>query len=206
MDKNALEKLIQEFGDFTQLKLENIPDIDLYMDQVTTLIEEKLGYLKRKEGESTLTKTMINNYTKSGILMPPKKKKYSKQHIILIVLTYYLKQILSIGDIQKLFSPIVTSIMKGKDCREELNGIYKSFLKVEESEIKNFIKDFEHKIGTENILKIEGNNEKLSMENKTQLKEEQDIIDLILIVIMLIVKANMEKRMAEKIIDNFFTE
>lgn len=206
MYKDKLEKLIQEFGNFTQLKLENIPDIDLYMDQVTTLIEEKLGHLKRTEGESTLTKTMINNYTKSGILMPPKKKKYSKQHIILIVLTYYLKQILSIGDIQKLFSPIVTSIIKGEDCREELNSIYKSFLKIEKSEIESFIKNFEHKIGLENILKIEGNDGKAIFENKFQPEGEKDIVDLIPVVIMLIVKANMEKRMAEKIIDNFFTK
>ncbi|BAH05440.1 DUF1836 domain-containing protein [Clostridium kluyveri] len=206
MYKDELEKLIQEFGNFTQLKLENIPDIDLYMDQVTTLIEEKLGHLKRTEGESTLTKTMINNYTKSGILMPPKKKKYSKQHIILIVLTYYLKQILSIGDIQKLFSPIVTSIIKGEDRREELNSVYKSFLEIEKSEIESFIKNFEHKIGLENILKIEGNDEKTVFEDKFQLEGEKDIVDLILVVIMLIVKANMEKRMAEKIIDKFFTK
>ncbi|APM37764.1 DUF1836 domain-containing protein [Clostridium kluyveri] len=206
MYKDELEKLIQGFGNFTQLKLENIPDIDLYMDQVTTLIEEKLAHLKRTEGESTLTKTMINNYTKSGILMPPKKKKYSKQHIILIVLTYYLKQILSIGDIQKLFSPIVTSIINGEDCREELNSIYKSFLKIEKSEIESFIKNFEHKIKLEDILEIEGNDEKGAFENKFQLEGEKDIVDLILVVIMLIVKANMEKRMAEKIIDNFFTK
>ena len=206
MYKDLLEKLIKEFGDFTQLKLENIPDIDLYMDQVTTLMEEKLAHLKRTEGESTLTKTMINNYTKSGILMPPKKKKYSKQHIILIVLTYYLKQILSIGDIQKLFSPIVTSIIKGEDRREEFNGKYKHFLKIEESEIENFIKNFQHEIEVENILEIEGNDEKLNAESKFQLEGEKDIIHLILVVIMLVVKANIEKRMAEKIIDNFFTK
>lgn len=124
----------------------------------------------------------------------------------MIVLTYYLKQILSIGDIQKLFSPIVTSIIKGEDCREELNGIYKSFLKIEKGEIESFIKNFQHETEIENILETEGNDEKVNSENKFQLEGEKDIIYLILVVIMLVVKANIEKRMAEKIIDNFFTK
>ncbi|MFL0194113.1 DUF1836 domain-containing protein [Clostridium sp. WILCCON 0269] len=206
MDENTLEKLIGEFGDFTQLKLENIPDIDLYMDQVTTLIEEKLGYLKRKEGESTLTKTMINNYTKSGILMPPKKKKYSKQHIILIILTYYLKQILSISDIERLFSPIVKSILAGEDHKEDLNNIYENFLKIEKCEVQNFTKDFQYKIGMFNDLSIEDDSKEPGIEAKPQFKGEEDVAQLIIIVIMLIVKANIEKKMAEKIIDSFFTK
>lgn len=206
MDKKAMEELIQGFHNFTQIKFENIPDIDLYMDQVTTLIEEKLGHLKRKEGESILTKTMINNYTKSGILMPPKKKKYSKQHIILIILTYYLKQILSIGDIQKLFSPIVTCMIQGEEWKEELNNIYKIFLKMEKIEIENFVKDFETKIQNENILEIEDDDEKINIQDEVKLKDKDDIIQLIIVVIMLVLKANMEKRMAEKIIDNFFND
>ena len=196
MDKNTLEEMIEELGNFKQLKLENIPDIDLYMDQVTTFIEDKLGYLKRDKADSTITKTMINNYTKAGILMPPKRKKYPRQHMILIILTYYLKQILSIGDIQRLFSPIVNSIMSGEGNEENLNSIYRSFLKIEDSQVKTFIEDFQNKIEKQGVLNENGDN---PHENSWEKLEE-----LIVIVIMLVVKANIEKRMAEKIIDNFF--
>ncbi|MFC0906309.1 DUF1836 domain-containing protein [Clostridium sp. MT-14] len=194
--RETLEKLIEELGNFKQLKLENIPDIDLYMDQVTTFIEDKLGYLKRDKKDRTITKTMINNYTKAGILMPPEKKKYSRQHMILIILIYYLKQILSIGDIQSLFSPIVDSIMSGQYDEENLNNIYKTFLKIEDSQVKTFVEDFESKIEKQNILDGGCDN---SGENSGEKLDE-----LIVIVIMLVVKANIEKRMAEKIIDNFF--
>ena len=195
MVKNTLEELIEELENFTQLKFESIPDIDLYMDQVTTFIEDKLGYLKRNKKDRTITKTMINNYTKAGILMPPKKKKYSKQHMILIILIYYLKQILSISDIQSLFSPIVNSIMSGKSSGENLNDIYKTFLKIEDGEVKAFADSFKNNIEKKGILN----------ENCDKSPEE-NLNDLIMIVIILIIKANIEKRMAEKIIDNFFKE
>ncbi|MHC6178580.1 DUF1836 domain-containing protein [Clostridium sp. JNZ X4-2] len=196
MDKNTLEKLIEELQNFTQLKLENIPDIDLYMDQVTTFIEDKLGYLKRNKEDNTITKTMINNYTKAGILMPPKKKKYSRQHMILIILTYYLKQILSISDIQNLFSPIVNSIMSGEDHEESLNNVYRRFLKIENDQVESFVEDFENKIKEDNI-----SDENSGIHNGDP---QENLDELVVIVIMLVVKANIEKRMAEKIIDNFF--
>lgn len=198
MDKNTLEKLIKELQNFTQLKLENIPDIDLYMDQVTTFIEDKLGYLKRNKEDNTITKTMINNYTKAGILMPPKKKKYSKQHMILIILTYYLKQILSISDIQNLFSPIVNSIMSGEDHEESLNNVYRKFLKIENDQVESFVEDFENKIKEDNIL-----DENSGIHTGDS---QENLDELVVIVIMLVVKANIEKRMAEKIIDNFFKD
>ncbi|AGY75820.1 DUF1836 domain-containing protein [Clostridium autoethanogenum] len=192
MDKTTLDELTNQLGNFTQLKLESIPDIDLYMDQVTTFIEEKLGYLKRNKEDTAITKTMINNYTKAGILMPPKKKKYSKQHMILIILTYYLKQILSIGDIQSLFSSLAESIKEGEDHTKDLDKIYQDFLKIEKIQVEDFVKDFKSKI-TENDT-FNCNGEEL----------EQDENKLITVVVMLIVRANIEKKMAESIIDNFF--
>ncbi|MCI1946054.1 DUF1836 domain-containing protein [Clostridium luticellarii] len=196
MGKDKLEKLIEELQNFEQLKFESIPDIDLYMDQVTTFIEDKLGYLKRNKEDSTITKTMINNYTKAGILMPPKKKKYSRQHMVLIILTYYLKQILSISDIQSLFSPMVNSIMSGESREESLSNVYKKFLKIEDNEVKAFVEDFQNKLKEQNISN-------LNLENGSENLEE-NLDELLVMVIMLVVKANIEKRMAEKIIDNFF--
>lgn len=193
MDESELKKIIEELSSFEQLKFAGIPDIDLYMDQVTTFIDEKLSYLKRNKEDSILTKTMINNYTKAGILMPPKKKKYSRQHMVLIILTYYLKQVLSIGDIQDLFSPFVKAINSGESHEKELENIYNKFLEIEKNEVENFNKDFQQ------ILNIEVEDKKNMIGDS-----DEDFNELITIVIMLIVKANIQKRMAEKIIDEFF--
>lgn len=79
-----------------------VPELDLYMDQVITLFENKLSAGKRNEDDKILTKTMINNYAKDKLLQPIKNKKYTKENILLLILIYNLKQSLSISDI-KLF-------------------------------------------------------------------------------------------------------
>ena len=85
---------------------EQIPDIDLYMDQVTTFMDTHLSASKRFGEDKILTKTMINNYAKNNLLPPPEKKKYSKNHILLLIFIYYFKNVLSFNDIEQLFSPI----------------------------------------------------------------------------------------------------
>lgn len=206
MNENELKRIIEEISSFEQLNLSTIPDIDLYMDQVTTFIDEKLSYLKRNERDSILTKTMINNYTKAGIVLPPKRKKYSKQHMILIILTYYLKQILSISDIQSLLSPIVKSINSGENYEKDLEDIYNKFLEIEKEETLSFKDSFEGKISTELEERCEEISDNESDENSLEeasitQSEDKDISKLIMTVITLVVRASIQKRMAEKIID-----
>ena len=65
---------------------DDIPAIDLYMDQVTTFMDTHLASCKRDEEDKILTKTMINNYAKNDLLPPPNRKKYTKDHILLLYL------------------------------------------------------------------------------------------------------------------------
>ena len=102
-----IEKIIES----TVNKLElidsaDIPSIDLYMDQVTTFMEKHLRESKRNEDDKILTKTMINNYAKNKLLPPPEKKRYSKEHVIMLVFIYYFKNVMSINDIKKMLTPI----------------------------------------------------------------------------------------------------
>ena len=81
IDKDDLLNSIMESLDRVHhIKLEDIPNIDLYMDQVTTFMERKLRSTVRNPGEDKiLTKTMINNYAKNNLLPPPVRKKYSRE-------------------------------------------------------------------------------------------------------------------------------
>ena len=88
------------------IKPEDIPNIDLYMDQVTTFMEEQLAHSKRYQEDKILTKTMINNYAKNNLLPSPVKKRYSKEHLLVLIFIYYFKNILSINDIQTLLNPM----------------------------------------------------------------------------------------------------
>ncbi|MBQ8148462.1 MAG: DUF1836 domain-containing protein [Lachnospiraceae bacterium] len=107
----------------------DIPAIELYMDQVTTFMDKHLSNNKRVSDDKILTKTMINNYTKNHLLPPPEKKKYSKDHIILLIYTYYLKNFLSIGDIQKLLHPMIETYFNAPEKDSvNLTSIYNTIV------------------------------------------------------------------------------
>ena len=135
--ENLLESILQSLDRFEHIKAKDIPNMDLYMDQVTTLMENNLSPAARHgNDDKILTKTMINNYAKNDLLPAPYKKKYSKEHILVLILIYYFKGILSIGDIQKLFAPLNEHFfaneggLKIEDIYDEVFSMEKSQMEV----------------------------------------------------------------------------
>lgn len=106
---DEMQRELEEiFDTFPHIHTADIPGIDLYMDQVTTFLQENLRGLSRDpDGDKFLTKTMINNYVKNKVLFPPVKKKYNRDHIMLLIVIYYMKSFLSIGDIRSILGPIM---------------------------------------------------------------------------------------------------
>lgn len=138
--RKALNAILKEFSELDYVHPEDIPNIDLYVDQVTTFIESQLGSLKRTEDEKILTKTMINNYTKNHVLPSPDKKKYSRDHILTLILIYYLKSFLSIKDIQSLLGP-VTDKYFGAESDLSFYDLYEELVAMGNRQSKALIKD-----------------------------------------------------------------
>ncbi len=114
--ENILKDILARIAQIDYVKPGDIPDIDLYMDQVTTFMDGQLASSKRHEEDKILTKTMINNYAKNNLLPPPVKKKYSKEHVLVMIFIYYFKNILSIKDIETLLAPLTEKYFdNGKD-------------------------------------------------------------------------------------------
>lgn len=105
-NEELFQMLIERVSQQQYIHAEDIPGIDLYMDQVTTFMEKHLAHAKRREDDKILTKTMINNYAKNDLLPPPVKKKYSREHMLMLIFIYYYKNLLSISDIQTLMEPL----------------------------------------------------------------------------------------------------
>ena len=103
---DLLNSILSSISRIDYIKPEDIPNIDLYMDQVTTFMEESLRSTKRYTDDKILTKTMINNYAKNNLLPPPVKKKYSREHVLVMIFIYYFKNILSIKDIETILAPL----------------------------------------------------------------------------------------------------
>lgn len=109
MNKELLENIIEKESQKSSLVSKDIPDLDLYMDQIMTLFETHLANNKKNEEDKLLTKTMINNYSKAKVITPVKGKKYTKEQIIQMLIIYQLKNNLSIQEIKELLSPIYES-------------------------------------------------------------------------------------------------
>jgi hypothetical protein len=135
--KDTLKKEIRELIKLGYIAPEDIPSIELYMDQVTTFMDEHLSQNKRYDDDKTLTKTMINNYTKNDLLPPPDKKRYSKEHIILLIYIYYLKNVISISDIQTMLSPLIQDYYGNPNAEHSLEEIYSSLYKLEQYQYFN---------------------------------------------------------------------
>ena len=131
-----------------QVNVKDIPNIDLYMDQLLSFMDEGLHKSVRHPGEDKiLTKTMINNYAKNDVLPPPVKKKYSKDHIILLIFIFYYKNILSIHDIQTLLAPLNKRFGKA-DEDITLKDIYQTIYNKQDDIIKALKEDIETKYKT----------------------------------------------------------
>ena len=138
--RTSLNHILREFSELDYVHPEDIPNIDLYVDQVTTFIESQLESVKRNDDEKILTKTMINNYTKSHVLPSPEKKKYSKDHVLTLILIYYLKSFLSIKDIQTLLQP-VTDKYFGTESTLSFYDLYEELVALGTGQAKALIKD-----------------------------------------------------------------
>jgi len=141
-----IKELINNLRDIKYIMSEDIPNIDLYMDQVTTFMDKHLRSSKRYDDDKLLTKTMINNYTKNELLPPPNKKKYTKEHMFLLIFIYYFKNVLSMNDIQTIFNPLTGRYYNNKESKIKLEQIYDEIFRLEKEQTDALTKDIVRKM------------------------------------------------------------
>ena len=190
-NQEFVNSLLQRLAKLNYIKPGDVPNIDLYMDQVTTFMDEHLSDVKRYEDDKILTKTMINNYTKNDLLPPPVKKKYSKEHIYVLTFIYYLKNILSISDIQKLLNPLTDKFFN-KEELPDLEYIYSEIYNMEKAQIASLSKDVVERtqVAKEAFLDVEN-------------EEDKDFIQLFSLVGLLSFDVYMKKNIIESLIDDY---
>lgn len=173
------------------IKAEDIPNIDLYMDQVTTFMESRLRSTTRNPGEDkVITKTMINNYAKDNLLPPPVKKKYSKEHMYVIILIYYFKNVLSISDINAVLKPIKEQFFDS-DGGYKVEDIYESIRKVSETLTDDIKEDLlaTYRTASEIFPETEG--------------DESEILTMFSFITLLVLDIYVKKLLIEKLIDGY---
>lgn len=215
LSEELLHFLEKQLDDLTWVDPDEIPNIDLYMDQVTTFMEDHLEALRRTDNEKILTKTMINNYAKNRLLPPPKRKKYSKDHLILLLFIYYYKGVLSLQDIQTLLGPLTEryfpsdnpksdpkssarSDPKNSDPaasaaqpKREISEIYRTILSLEQDEVQSL---------KEKSAEIE---EKASAAFPDAESEEKDFLLLFTTINLFAFDTFLMKQMMERLLDHY---
>lgn len=191
--KDILNSILASISRIDYIKPDEIPGIDLYMDQVTTFMENHLSSSKRHPEDKVLTKTMINNYAKNHLLPPPVKKKYSREHILMLTFIYYFKNIMSINDIQVLLGPIAEEFFPGNGSLK-LQEVYQEIMDLELEQIEPLIKDVTKKF----------NKARSSFSNADE--KEQDFLQKFAFICMLSFDVYVKKQVIENLIDQMATQ
>ena len=136
---------------------------------------------------------MINNYAKNELLPSPEKKRYSKQHIIMLIFIYYLKNILSINDIKTILAPISENFFKDSK-NVSLEDIYNTVCNIELRHLPTIQRDIKQKIDESKTL-------------FTELDEkEREFLQLFSLIVSLSFDVYIKKQMIESIVDSLNAE
>lgn len=183
-----LNNILRDLQDSKHIPLEDLPNIDLYMDQLTTFMDNRLASTKRYSEDKVLTKTMINNYAKNKILPSPNKKQYTTEHLITLLFIYYFKSFLSITDIQKLLEPIEEKYFD--QDKINLRHIYSEVFSMEDEALKKLRADVEEKYAT-------------SRETFAEVPEkDRDLLQKFAFICELCFDVYLKKTIVEKLIDD----
>ena len=191
-DSEGLRELLDRLKEISYVQPDELPNIDLYMDQVTTFMDRHLASSKRYDEDKLLTKTMINNYTKNELLPSPNKKKYSKDHMYLLILIYYLKSVLSITDIQSVLKPLNERFFDGAG-EVPFEKIYEEIFAIQKAQSDVVAKDLARKWKA-----VQGTY------GEVKDKDQQEFLRKLSLICMLSFDVYMKKQIIEQIIDKEF--
>lgn len=186
---DLLNSILESISKIDYVKSIDIPNIDLYMDQVTTFMDKQMASSKRYEEDKVLTKTMINNYAKNNLLPSPEKKKYTKEHLLVLTFIYYFKSFLSIKDIEMLLRPITDRYFH-TDSKLSLTHIY--------DEVCSFEKDRIDTLKEELKAMYSSSAETFSEENE----QDREFLQLFSFICTLSFDVYVKKQIIEKLIDS----
>lgn len=126
----TFEEWLHTVDQYELLSWDRLPELDLYMDQVITLMNKILCTFTTVT-EKTLTPSMINNYVKDGVLPRPEHKKYSRDHLVRLMMICMLKSILTL--------PEVDTILQGLLDGETTQEMYPYFAKVQQETLRGTV-------------------------------------------------------------------
>lgn len=187
-----IKSILDDYVNKGRIQAKDFPDMELYMDQAAMYMNKKLEIYQKPDEEPVMTKAMISNYVKHDMLPKPNKKKYSRDHLAMLTLIYYLKGVLQVQDIEDLMKPLIDNynaefaehynLLKLYNGIETLYSAHRADI-VEEvnqdiDDIKKFLSKYEN--------------------------EDDDATELFMLISLLAMKADAQRYMVQKLMDEYF--
>lgn len=138
-------KISQSIQNFKLPRYDDLPEVELYLDQTTAYISERLEIL----GDVKLTNSMISNYVKHKLIRRPVKKRYAADQIAELFFIAVAKNVMQLSDLKaaiELQRRTYSTKVAYNYFVEELENIlpYVFGLKTELDEIGNEHTEYQH--------------------------------------------------------------
>lgn len=186
-----VKKLAEDYLEHGVVDGDAYPDIDLYIEQMVKCLNKELRLYGDGEN-SPVTKSMISNYTKHRMLPRSNGKHYTKDHLILMTIVYYLKSCFSMDEIKRLMKPFLDNYESAWDEPIDMASMYK--------EVTDIISKLEADLPDRMEDQVRNIKSYLSKREAA----DDDISELMMLIITLIMRSNAERFIAEKLLDEYF--
>ena len=192
IDSDYIKTLAEEMSKNSLISYNDLPQYDLFLSQV-------IDFLNDKFTEDKYTNNIVQNYIKSEVITKPedgKKRGYTKLHLVQLVLLSYMRPVLTIEEIKKVFSLAFNEINDRNDDIISWETAYKIFVEIQKESYDSFLSN---PIGDE---------EKLDeiMKNFELQEKDEDRIRVFILVISLIAQASVIKKLVQKIATEYDAE
>lgn len=188
-----LNEVIDSYADRGLLFPEEMPDVDLYMDQLVSLLNRHLEVYKEKK-QDVFTKAMVSNYVKHKILPKPENKKYNREHMILLNIIFQLKNVFQMEEMKHLFKPFVENYESVLDEKYDLEGIYNDLILNHEKKVSKLSEQVQKEV--ESIKQI--------MEDVGD--ADDDSLEIMGVILALSIQSNVNRLIARKLFMEYFNE
>lgn len=190
-----VKQTVDEFVEGGVIDPSAFPDMELYMDQAVAFMNKYLAVYKENPADTkelVMTKTMIGNYAKHNMIPRPRNKRYTREHLVLLTLIFYLKGTFQMEEIEQLMKPLIDNYNSEFDEKYDFLGLYKSIVEIYAQEQHMLLEQ----VG-EDLEKI-----KKSLSDSEM--ADDDMSELFMLIVNLSLKADAQKFLAQKLMNEYF--